>query len=98
MPDEDDGELEKLISLIRTEIRTPNPKLKEEIALTPKSKISDIYDSMDRFQIALAVEDEYEIQLRDDELPNLTVGDILTKIRQYRESQTKQDPPENYKQ
>lgn len=72
-------ELDKLKSIIANVLSVEPDKINES-----SNFISDLNcDSLDLFQIIMAIEEELEIEIPTDEVQNLkTVGDALKKINE----------------
>ncbi len=70
--------LEKLVSIIADGLSV------SEDEITPETNFKDDLgaDSLDLFQMVMALEDEYEIEIPTEELNSMkTVGDVLNYLK-----------------
>ena len=57
----------------------------EEDSITPETSIADDLgaDSLDLFELVMALEDEYSVEIPSDDLQNMmTVGDVMNYLKE----------------
>ena len=71
--------LEKVIEIIQEQLNL------EGVAITEDSSFKDDLgaDSLDLFELVMALEDEYSVEIPSDDLQNLlTVGDVMNYLKE----------------
>ena len=71
--------LEKVAAIIREQLNQENVEITEATRFKEDLEV----DSLDLFELVMALEDEYSVEIPSDDLQNLlTVGDVMNYLKE----------------